>query len=351
MLPVRELPILPLTLDGDLDRDHNPVPPQASMTNTTTHGTSIEEAVERWCATLAARNYSTEEQRKRPADVRQFAQLADWVTLGDITRTSIEDAVEAMLTPPAAVKPKTATERLGRLRAFLTYCVDRGWMTRNPAQDIRPPKVVRGDGSRALTVDEVQRLIAAVNEHARTHPHTINRAPYYIIASVTGLRVSEMQRLRWRHVVLDAERPYLALDGDVTKNGKAVDLPILGPAIGAFAAIRPPGVGPDVPVFDVIPKRKTFDKDLERAGIPKRDERGRSASLHSLRKHLATALIEGGADIYTTKTMMRHSSIAVTEQSYVDVKVGKVAQSATTALSGGSDGKSEESFRLGPQTA
>ncbi|HEX3582610.1 MAG TPA: hypothetical protein VH087_12660, partial [Thermoanaerobaculia bacterium] len=37
--------------------------------------------------------------------------------------------------------PVTSARRLERLRTFLTFCVDSGWMERNPAKVLKPPKV------------------------------------------------------------------------------------------------------------------------------------------------------------------------------------------------------------------
>lgn len=290
---------------------------------------TIEQAIEKWTNHLTARRQSKEEITRKARDVRRLAELMDAQRPSDITPAKINDALDTMV-----VSSKTIINRVDRLRAFCDYCIEHGWLTTNPAETVRKPKHIAGEGVRALTSDEVKRLLVACDE-CRDGRNKRSRAPFYIIAAMTGLRRLECQKLRWKHVNLRAEKPYLALDGEVTKNSKACDLPIMGPAIGAFASIMPPHPDPEAPVFETIPAHHTFNKDLKRAGIPKHDERGRPAAIHSLRKHLATALIEGGADIYTTKTMMRHSTIATTEQSYIDSRVSRVSEAASSALSGG----------------
>lgn len=36
--------------------------------------------------------------------------------------------------------PSTAGKKLERLRSFFKFCVDRGWIEKNPAKSLRPPK-------------------------------------------------------------------------------------------------------------------------------------------------------------------------------------------------------------------
>jgi integrase len=57
----------------------------------------------------------------------------------------------------------------------------------------------------------------------------------------------------------------------------------------------PSRLAPDTPLF-TVPKAlfKILNRDLELAGIPKRDERGRTLDVHSLRHTFGTHLSKGG---------------------------------------------------------
>ena len=66
---------------------------------------------------------------------------------------------------------------------------------------------------------------------------------------------------------------------------------------------------------------KTLDRDLEVAGIPKADERGRTIDFHSLRHTFGTLLSVGGVNPGTAHQAMRHSDIKLTMNTYTDPKL------------------------------
>lgn len=334
MLPVRELPILPLTLDGDPNTGQNWVPPQASMTNTTTHGTSIEEALSLWEASLRTDSTSEKEIRNKVAAVRYFAEADGWAVPADATFQSIDASKSAMV----GKSSKTIRNQISRLAVFLDYCVGQGWIETNPARLVKPPKLVRGDGVRALSTEEVNRLIKAVPDRS---PH---RRLVYGAAAWTGLRQSELAQLRQKHVVL-AGRPHLDLPASLTKSRMRQRVPLLDQAVPFLAATRTTGTMPDDLVFK-MPDPQTFNRDLERAGIPKLDERGLRAGFHSLRKHLATALAQAGVDIYSAQELMRHADINTTRKYYMDDKFIEIGDKVRTAFSGGRESDRQDFFTV-----
>ena len=70
---------------------------------------------------------------------------------------------------------------------------------------------------------------------------------------------------------------------------------------------------------------KVFDRDLESAGIPKRDDRNRTACVHSLRHTFATLMSRGGVAPRVAQAAMRHSSIDLTMTVYTDPRLLDVA--------------------------
>jgi integrase len=93
---------------------------------------------------------------------------------------------------------------------------------------------------------------------------------------------------------------------------------------------------PDTSLFDV-PKQlvKILNRDLQAAGIPKVDERGRSLDVHALRHSFGTLLSKGGVAPRTAQAAMRHSRIDLTMNVYTDPKLLDVhgALDALPALS------------------
>ncbi len=62
-----------------------------------------------------------------------------------------------------------------------------------------------------------------------------------------------------------------------------------------------------------IPTIKTFDKDLDAAGLPKKDARGRVLDFHALRMTYITHLRLAGVSLDMAKRLARHSDVRLTE--------------------------------------
>jgi integrase len=79
-------------------------------------------------------------------------------------------------------------------------------------------------------------------------------------------------------------------------------------------------------IFDVPANFiKIFDRDLVAAGIPKRDERGRTVDVHALRHTFGTHLSKAGVPPRIAQAAMRHSSIHLTMNVYTDPALLDVA--------------------------
>ncbi len=70
---------------------------------------------------------------------------------------------------------------------------------------------------------------------------------------------------------------------------------------------------------------KILDRDIEFAGIPKRDERGRTIDVHALRHTFGTHLSEAGVPLRTAQAALRHSDPKLTANVYTDPKLLDVA--------------------------
>ena len=70
---------------------------------------------------------------------------------------------------------------------------------------------------------------------------------------------------------------------------------------------------------------RAFDKDLEAAGIAKKDEWGRTVDLHSLRHTFGTLLAQSGVAPRTAQELMRHSDIRLTTNIYQHLALADTA--------------------------
>jgi len=87
-----------------------------------------------------------------------------------------------------------------------------------------------------------------------------------------------------------------------------------------------PSLSADTPLF-TVPRGlvRILDRDLQLAGIPKVDERGRTVDVHALRHTFGTMLSAAGVAPRTAQAAMRHSSIDLTMNVYTAPKLLDVA--------------------------
>jgi len=166
---------------------------------------------------------------------------------------------------------------------------------------------------RALTPEQYQHFIETVRIQS---PHGPDRAVVYEIATRTGLRKNEIRQLDASQLNLGSN-PSIQLKAGATKNKKADLLPIdQSLALTLWSHLRGRDKGP---VCKTMPRMRTFNLDLQRAGIPKVDQSGQNVDFHSLRKSFVTWLLVGGADARLVQALARHSSITLTTSTYTDV--------------------------------
>jgi integrase len=168
------------------------------------------------------------------------------------------------------------------------------------------------------------------------------RALLYAVLVTTGLRRGELAAITVDDVKLDDAQPVLVLPGAVAKNGQRATIPLRPDVAGELRAwldeladgvcrervgiagtVSIPG---DVPLFDVpVALVKILDRDMAAAGIPKRDDRGRTVDVHALRHTFASHLVAAGVAPRVAQAALRHSSLDLTMQHYTDPRLLDVA--------------------------
>lgn len=238
--------------------------------------------------------------------LRKIARIQKWKTLGDISPRSIGAYLDTLAA--AELTPKTINEARSDLSSFLNWCVRQGRMGANPCASVSRVADEREKTRRALSVPELTRLLEATPER---------RKLVYLFLIYTGLRRSEAARITWSHVRLDGLNPRVELSADMTKSGKAESVPLV-PVLAAALLDARGEPEPGTRVFWAIPQPATFRRDLAKAGIPVKDERGREVVLHSLRHSLATMLAASQVPMAIAQRIMRHRDIRLTAEVYTD---------------------------------
>ncbi|GIW97048.1 MAG: integrase [Pirellulaceae bacterium] len=261
---------------------------------------------------------------------------------------------------------------------FMNWCMKTGRLLDNPLATV-PKADAKADcrrKRRALTEDELRRLldaarrrplhdamtirtgpnkgkaIAQVSEERRDELERVGRerALIYKTYLLTGLRKSELASLTVGNLELDGKTPYAVLDASADKSRRGADIPLRSDLAAEIRewldeklhALRkealangqpvPAQLPPETPVFSVPDGlRRILDRDLAFAGIPKKDDRGRTIDIHALRHTFGTHLSKAGVAPRVAQAAMRHSSIDLTMNVYTDPRLLDV-QSALEAL-------------------
>ena len=212
----------------------------------------------------------------------------------------------------------TRARRLSAIKQLYRFAFDEGWRADNPAIQIRGP----GRDKRlpkTLTVEEVDRLIAAAHDTGRTPADRVRNTCLVELLYATGMRVTELVSL-----------PVSAVRGDPRmllirgKGGKERMVPARE-AMTAWLALRDTeeeaarakGKPPSRFLFPSRGKlghltRNRFYlliKEIAVAGGVSPDK----VTPHTLRHAFATHLLAGGADLRAIQPLLGHADLATTE--------------------------------------
>ncbi|MEM1345959.1 MAG: tyrosine-type recombinase/integrase, partial [Pseudomonadota bacterium] len=150
----------------------------------------------------------TQTQRRREFD--RLIALKDGAggrfKVGEITADAIRANLESL-------SPGAASNRLKAWRAVMSHAVDRSWVDRSPAHDVRAPQPKSGDGHRAWTKDDIEAFRAALPIGTR---HRLAME----LAYWTGARRGDLVQLGPQHIGVDGWLQYRQ-----SKTGRDVAVP------------------------------------------------------------------------------------------------------------------------------
>jgi integrase len=199
-----------------------------------------------------------------------------------------------------------AQKKLEATRAFFRFCVDAGWIQRNPATVLKagkttPPKIV------PITPSEFQKILKA----CENYPDSTNRKRLKAVAYVmryTGLRIRDVVTLRKDSI----KNGKLFLR--TAKTGTDVFCPLPPVVLDALEAINTKGdhyfwTGTSKPKSTVGNYQRALKTLFELAETPR-------VHAHLFRHTFATELLQAGNSLETVAALLGHSSTKVTEKSY-----------------------------------
>ena len=262
-------------------------------------------------------DYLTVEKGLAPNTIEAYqadlTRLAESIGRRRLEQAKREDLLRMMRQMRLAGRsPRSVARWVVATRGFFTYMIAQGHLEEDPAAHIDAPKAWK-TLPRVLDSADVDALMAAPD---RSHPRGRRDAAMLELLYATGLRVSELLRLRLGDIHLDAG--YLRCWG---KGSKERVVPLGSQADAAvqqyLADGRPVLLQGRRSEFLFVNRqggalsRQGFWKRLKHYGI--QAGIAQPLSPHVLRHSFATHLLENGADLRAVQLMLGHSDISTTQ--------------------------------------
>jgi len=294
-----------------LERDAERARAGMSVVSPEAKAKPVSEAVEAYLAELSRIGSSEDHVGNERGNLRRLIKNCNWKTVGDI-RTDDLSKWLAKLDQEGRSK-RTQNAYRDSAVALGNFAVRQKWLPENPLLSVPKARLPRKGPRqrRALTVVEFRKLI-------RVHP---KRSLVYQLAGLSGLRRRELRLLEGCDFKL-GEKPLWQLRPEITKGKRQDKVPMLPECADLLAAMQ---IEPRQKVFRSVPIPRTFNNDLERAGIAKLDIEGRQADFHGLRYFFCT-LTGKVLPIQVVKVLMRHRDIRTTCNLYMDLGLDDISE-------------------------
>ncbi len=217
-------------------------------------------------------------------------------TTADITERCIIDFSSYLAEHVAA---STARTYLHKLHAIVEECVERHYIERNPIPPIRKLIAhVPASPRTFLTSDEVRQLSETDCKH-----QDVKLA--FLFACCTGLRLSDIETLRWEHLCCSSSGRTLVKVQEKTRHEVRVPL-----GASACSILHQAGDGASGQVFH-LPSRSTISLTLREWG--QSAAIGKRLTFHVSRHSFATMLISADVGIFTVSKLCGHTNVRTTQ--------------------------------------
>jgi len=207
---------------------------------------------------------------------------------------------------------KTAKEYHISLGAFLNFLVKVERLERNPlakleyertrGREVRP--------SRSYTEQELRALFATATE----------RALFYKTLFYTAGRRNEVGSLVWADFATTNDGDWVKFRGEVTKTAWERVVPLHPALARQLEHAKPKDARPDSRIFEHVPTRKQFLRDLTAAGIERKDALGRVVHIHAFRKTARTIAVAKGVSERVCDAVLGHQSSHRMGTRYTDMR-------------------------------
>jgi len=244
-------------------------------------------------------------------DLRHFGHWLqdEGIEIGEVERLQIVRYFQALRS--AGISARSVARALAAIRGFYRFGVTEKYLKTDPTENIENPKLW-ATLPKTIPHDDVEALLAAPD---RSTTLGLRDAAMLELLYATGLRVSELVRIRIDELVMDAG--FLRTIG---KGSKERIVPFGDQARDAIISYlekaRPELDRKGDPSLFLTVRGRPMSRQMFWKTITKhaRDAGVRShISPHVLRHSFATHLLENGADLRSVQMMLGHSDISTTQ--------------------------------------
>lgn len=271
-------------------------------------GVSIQHAVDAFLQECESRNLNASTARKYKGlsnSIRSFAERRKVTLVSELTVELCRDFRASW-----TLSPRTASKQLERLRAFLNFCVDNDWLTRNPAKKIKLPQI-RPNPTLPFSDTELSKVFENTDERSRV---------FFRILLHSGLRIIDAAQLRPEKIIdgrlfLHTEKTgvpiFLPLPPDLLADLQ--QLPLVG---GFYFATES-----DNPISIAEYYRQKLLQAAVKAGLMAKRKKGEPRRKNPIHPHrfrdtFACDLLMKGVPLDMVSKLLGHSSVKITEEHY-----------------------------------
>lgn len=319
---------------------------------------SVSEAVDDYLASI---------KRLKPATQQEYTYklgiFVDWcekkrIYLGDITARVVDDFLEHMKQthkPRKSEKEEISTRTLASevriIKIFLNWCVQ----DEQYSEYVKPVVIKRiknvkitQDIIETFSSKQIEALFKACDCEESEHLQIRDRAIVAVLLD-TGVRASELIRLRLSDVSLNAKESYVRVHGKGDKWGEVG----LGSQSRRYVQkyirmYREPTIDYQIKQGEIDDKKRNqavlfvgrsgeeltvsgLQQIIKRLGEWSHIENVR-CSPHTFRHTFARMFIENGGDVYKLSKLLRHSSIKTTEEYLKSLQQSEARKGAKSVL-------------------
>lgn len=240
-------------------------------------------------------------QKQHRTIIGKFASFRKSVSFGEITPELLTQ-YQVFLRTKYSNNITTVASAMRVLKTYVRLAMRQELIEVNPFDNVKirkgkPSIIYLSEAEREMLLKMFKNELTSVKHHRVLH--------YFLFSCFTGLRISDIKRLRWENVVNDTI--YIQAYKTRRTTGETVIIPLGGQARWLLSLIEKRPRNPYV--FDIISEQKTNEYLKEIAdltGIKK------SLHFHVARHSFATLFYEKTNDLVTLQKLLGHSAIAQT---------------------------------------